>query len=68
MLESKQEVRQQGLSEHSAALTACMATFFTFPQHMPQFHGFSPSEVRIQIVGCGAAHVLHGISCGLTAD
>lgn len=31
-------------------------------------HGFSPSEVRIQIVGCGAAHVLHGISCGLTAD
>lgn len=38
MLESKQEVRQQGLSEHSAALTACMATFFPFPQHMPQFH------------------------------
>lgn len=31
-------------------------------------HGFGPSAVSIRIVGCGAAQVLHGISCRLTAD
>lgn len=55
MLESKQEERQQGLSEHSAALTACMAVFFffSFPQHMPQFHrhtGWAPVKYTSELL------------------